>query len=157
MLSPIKTEVSNSTGSLVNSSDCNPTFIDWRNEIAVNKIKDQGRFCSSGWAFSTVAALEGRYRIKTGTLYTLSEQMLMDCNCKYGNWGCEGGKPTDSFNFARDLGMTNEADYPYVAVKKECSYDPKKLAQPTGYTDVIPYSALELKAAIASGPVAVAI
>ena len=163
MLSPIKTEYSNSTTSLVNSSDCIPTSIDWRNEIAVNKVKDQGRFCASGWAFSAVAALEGRFKIKTGTLYTLSEQQLMDCNYYYGNYGCEGGRTQESFEFARDLGMTNEAGYPYVGVKKDpkdCAYNPyfgPKLAQPTGYTDVIRESALELKAAIASGPVSVAI
>jgi hypothetical protein len=84
----------------------------------------------------------------------------MDCNYYYGNYGCEGGRTQESFDFARDWGMTNDADYPYVAVKKECNYDPywgSKLAQPTNYTDVIRESALELKAAIASGPVSVAV
>ena len=88
MLSPIKTESSNSTTSLVDSSDCIPSSIDWRNEIAVNKVKDQGRFCASGYAFSAMSSIESRYKIKSGTLYTLSEQQIIDCSGFYGNSGC---------------------------------------------------------------------
>jgi len=79
ILSPMKIE-SNNTASLVNFNVSIPDSIDWRTKIAVNPIKDQGRRCGSGWAFSSVAALESRYRIKNGTLYTLSEQQLIDCS-----------------------------------------------------------------------------
>jgi C1A family cysteine protease len=71
ILSPIKIESKNTT-SLVNFNVSIPASIDWRTKIAVNPVKDQGRQCSSGWAFSSVAALESRYRINNGTLYTLS-------------------------------------------------------------------------------------
>jgi cathepsin L len=87
ILSPMKTE-SNNTTSLVNSNFSIPPSIDWRTKIAVNTVKDQGRTCASGWAFSAAAVLEGRWKIKSGTLYTLSEQQLLDCSGVYGNTGC---------------------------------------------------------------------
>ena len=55
-----------------------PTSIDWRTEGAVNPVKDQGQ-CGSCWAFSAVGALESRYKISAGTLYSLSEQQLVVC------------------------------------------------------------------------------
>ena len=79
ILSPIKAQQSNSTTSLVNFSVSIPASIDWRTKIAVNTVKDQGRTCQSGYAFAAIAAIEGRYKIKSGTLYTLSEQQIIDC------------------------------------------------------------------------------
>lgn len=65
----------------------------------------------------------------------------------------------ETFEFARDWGTANEADFPYAAVDDQpCSYDPynpNQLVHPTGYTDVIPNNAFALKVAIASGPVSV--
>ena len=87
ILSPVKLESKNTT-SLLNSSVNIPDSIDWRSKIAVNTVKNQGRICASGWAFSAVAAIEGRWKIKSGTLYTLSEQQIIDCNYWYGDYGC---------------------------------------------------------------------
>ncbi len=65
-----------------------PTSIDWRDSGAVNPVKDQGQ-CGSCWAFSAVCGVESRYKIKSGTLFSLSEQQLVDC-CSAG-MGCGGG------------------------------------------------------------------
>jgi cathepsin L len=72
------------------SDDTIPTAWDWRDQGAVNPVKDQAS-CGSCWAFSSVAALETANFINTGTLLSLSEQQLVDCSLDYGNRGCGGG------------------------------------------------------------------
>jgi C1A family cysteine protease len=52
--------------------------VDWRNEGAVNPIKDQGK-CGASWAFSAVSAIESKFKIVNNTLYSLSEQQIIDC------------------------------------------------------------------------------
>jgi len=154
----LKKAESKSTRSLVNYNVSIPTSIDWRTEGAVNAVKDQGQ-CGSCWAFSAVAALEGRWKIKSGNLLNLSEQQLVDCSGSYGNEGCNGGWMDQGFEYARDFGMETQAVYPYAAVDQACAYSADKVTpvKPTGFTDVIQNNANELKVAIAAGPVSVAI
>jgi KDEL-tailed cysteine endopeptidase len=137
-----------------------PASIDWRTEGAVNPVKDQGQ-CGSCWAFSAVGALESRYKITAGTLYSLSEQQLVDCakGSPYSSEGCNGGEMTDGFDYASVKGMMTEKDYPYKAYDQSCKYD-SSLVTPVkgkGHVMVSPNSALALKTAIAAGPVSVAI
>ena len=137
-----------------------PASIDWRTEGAVNAVKDQGQ-CGSCWAFSAVAAMEGRWKIKSGNLLNLSEQQLVDCSGSYGNEGCNGGWMDQGFEYAKDFFMMVQADYPYKAIDQSCAYNAAKATQVktvgTGFTDVIQNNANELKVAIAAGPVSVAI
>jgi len=65
-----------------------PASVDWRDEGAVNAVKNQGQ-CGSCWAFSATAAEEGHQFIQGGYLFSLSEQQLVDCD-KVSH-GCEGG------------------------------------------------------------------
>eukprot|EP00178_Gracilaria_changii_P003960 TRINITY_DN1604_c0_g3_i1.p1 TRINITY_DN1604_c0_g3~~TRINITY_DN1604_c0_g3_i1.p1 ORF type:complete len:108 (+),score=10.34 TRINITY_DN1604_c0_g3_i1:221-544(+) len=63
--------------------------IDWVSKGWVSPIKNQGA-CGSCWAFSAVAVLES-HSLENGGQDRLSEQQLVDCSKKYGNYGCNGG------------------------------------------------------------------
>ena len=65
-----------------------PAAKDWRNYGKVMSVKNQGN-CGSCWAFATVAAVESQYAIRKGTLWSLSEQELVDCDGR--SFGCGGG------------------------------------------------------------------
>lgn len=62
--------------------------VNWIASGAVNAIQNQGQ-CGSCWAFSAVGAMEGAWKLKSGSLLKLSEQQLVDCSTM--NYGCNGG------------------------------------------------------------------
>lgn len=76
-------------------------------------------FTGSCWAFSTVVSVEGINKIKTGELWSLSEQELVDCD--KDNNGCDGGLMEHALNFiAKAEGLTTENSYPYTAKDGTC-------------------------------------
>lgn len=132
-----------------------PESIDWREKGAVTEVKDQG-MCGSCWAFSAIAAIEGHHAIKTGNLVRLSEQQLVDCSRAQGNEGCNGGWMDQAFEYAEGVALETEDEYPYKARDQACA-EGKGTVKVTDYSDVQPKSVDQLKAAIAEGPVSVAI
>merc|ERR1712083_1121866 len=93
---------------------------DWRQKGAVNAVKDQKQ-CGSCWAFSTVANIEGVNFVKTQKLLSLSEQELVDCD-KKSDQGCQGGLPSNAFQFliSSKTGLEAESKYPYTARDGSC-------------------------------------
>merc|ERR1719333_1508248 len=141
----------------------NPTSVDWTTKNVVTPVKNQGQ-CGSCWAFSTTGAIEARYAIARGTLTSLSEQELVDCAGSEGNNGCRGGLMDYGFEYVEQQhGLCSESSFPYVAktetrqcnaLRSSCG---QKLDPITNHADVKSRDSAALEAAVAQGPVSVAI
>ena len=99
-----------------------PESIDWRDKKAVTEVKDQiWSKCNSGYAFSSIGAIESACKIVSGELLDLSEQEVIDCIEPFSDLcGCDGGSPWATFYYAMNGGMALESEYPYKAIKQEC-------------------------------------
>jgi len=136
-----------------------PASVDWTTQGVVTPVKNQGD-CGSCWAFSATGSIECDSAIKTGKLYSLSEQQLVDCSSAEGNDGCNGGEMDDAFKYVmKEGGLCSETEYPYKGVDGTCKssscgtkYDPI-----SSYTDVTKRDETALLDAAAVGCVSVAI
>eukprot|EP01111_Echinosteliopsis_oligospora_P015747 TRINITY_DN631_c0_g1_i1.p1 TRINITY_DN631_c0_g1~~TRINITY_DN631_c0_g1_i1.p1 ORF type:complete len:568 (-),score=150.14 TRINITY_DN631_c0_g1_i1:86-1789(-) len=89
----------------------------WRGSAAVTPVKNQ-QSCGSCWAFSSSAAAESAYAIKTGgTQIDLAEQRLV--NCVSGST-CNGGNAGAALPYIQKNGDTSETDFPYTAKDGTC-------------------------------------
>jgi len=131
--------------------------VNWVTKGAVTPVKNQGQ-CGSCWAFSTTGSVEGAMFLSTGTLQSFSEQQLVDCS-KNGNMGCNGGLMDYAFKYIETNPLMLEGDYQYTARDGTCKYVASKgVGKVKSYKDVSRDSTgSQLKAALAKGPVSVAI
>ncbi|KAL5705617.1 cathepsin L [Ranunculus cassubicifolius] len=97
-----------------------PTSMDWRKKGAVTPVKNQAS-CRASWAFSATGAIEGINKIVTGSLVSLSEQELLECDKSY-NYGCNGGLMDSAFQWVIDShGISTDQNYPYEAKDSTCN------------------------------------
>ena len=133
-----------------------PKSLDWRKKGVVTGVKDQGH-CGGCWAFSTTGSVEGVVAIKTGHLFNISEQQLIDCSNQEGNHGCEGGIMDYGFQYIIDNnGICSEEDYPYQGIDGMCQ-DCEPIIQIERYGNIYPMNENILKRAVAQQPVSIAI
>nr|VDD20535.1 unnamed protein product [Brassica oleracea] len=99
-----------------------PETKDWREDGIVSPVKDQGK-CGSCWTFSTTGALEAAYHQAFGKGISLSEQQLVDCAGAFNNFGCNGGLPSQAFEYIKSNGgLDTEDAYPYTGKDGTCRY-----------------------------------
>ncbi|XP_006044420.2 cathepsin F isoform X2 [Bubalus kerabau] len=137
-------------------TDVPPPQWDWRNKGAVTNVKDQG-MCGSCWAFSVTGNVEGQWFLKRGTLLSLSEQELLDCDKT--DKACLGGLPSNAYSAIQTLGgLETEDDYSYRGRLQTCSFSAEKAK--VYINDSVELSKNEQKLAAwlaKNGPVSVAI
>lgn len=135
-----------------------PETKDWRDEGIVSAVKDQGH-CGSCWTFSTTGALEAAYAQAYGKNISLSEQQLVDCAGAYNNNGCNGGLPSQAFQYIKyNGGLDTEKAYPYTAKDGECKFSAENVGvKVVDSVNITQYAEDELKHAVAfTRPVSVA-
>ncbi|PIN21688.1 Cysteine proteinase Cathepsin L [Handroanthus impetiginosus] len=149
--------VENEGPNLMKESDI-PSSLDWRKKGAVTGVKDQGS-CGACWSFSATGAVEGINQIVTGSLVSLSEQELIDCDKSY-NDGCGGGLMDYAYEFIiNNKGIDTEEDYPYRGRDGTCNRNKLKRRVVTidSYTDIPSGNEKKLQQAVATQPISVGI
>lgn len=106
------------------------TTVDWVKAGAVTPAKDQGQ-CGSCWAFSTIANIEGQWKLAGNPLTSLSEQELVSCD--KSDSGCSGGLMPSAFKLLKNSNsgkVYTESSYPYTSGRGSsgsCSKSGKKV------------------------------
>ncbi|XP_034454967.1 cathepsin F [Hippoglossus hippoglossus] len=133
-----------------------PASWDWRDHGAVSPVKNQG-MCGSCWAFSVTGNIEGQWFLKNGTLMSLSEQELVDCDGL--DQACRGGLPSNAYEAIEKLGgLETETDYSYTGKKQNCDFATKKVAAYINSSVELSKDEKEIAAWLAeNGPVSVAL
>jgi len=133
-----------------------PTEVDWTAKGYVTPVKNQGQ-CGSCWAFSTTGNIEGQHFKKTGKLVSLSEQQLVDCD-KKADQGCQGGLPSNAFQYIEGTGLESESDYPYRGTDGTCNYSKDKVAATISSWKKISTNETQIQAQVAAiGPLSIGI
>lgn len=102
--------------------------VDWRDKNVVSHVKNQGS-CGSCWTFSTTGAVESANAIVNNKTVLLAEQQLIDCAGGFNNFGCEGGLPSQAFQYIMWAGgIETEDTYPYTATDDKCAFNKKNVA-----------------------------
>uniref|UniRef100_A0AAX7VNG3 Cathepsin H n=1 Tax=Astatotilapia calliptera TaxID=8154 RepID=A0AAX7VNG3_ASTCA len=79
-----------------------------------------------------------------------SEQQLVDCAQDFNNHGCNGGLPSQAFEYIMyNKGLMTEQDYPYTAFEGKCVYKPERAAAfVNSVVNITAYNEMELVDAV---------
>jgi len=140
-----------------------PDSVDWREQGAVNHVKNQGA-CGSCWAFAAICSLEGQWAINKGSLPDASEQQLVSCD-RSSSMGCNGGYPCRAYDYVHKQGtngVDTQTSYPYHATTGTCDTAKTSDGQDVAATANGPHMLAEsedaLKEAVGNvGPVSIAL
>jgi len=73
--------------------------------------------------------LEAAYAQAFGKNISLSEQQLVDCAGPFNNFGCQGGLPSQAFEYIKyNGGLETEEAYPYTGENGVCKYTAENVA-----------------------------
>lgn len=101
--------------------------MDWREWGIIRPINDQG-LCGSCYAFSTAHSIESVNAIRSGKVYHVSKQHIVDCCDSEYCSACEGASVAYANKFLFDSGSLYAEDvYPYVSgadgIETDCNAD----------------------------------
>ncbi|CAG9316030.1 unnamed protein product [Blepharisma stoltei] len=134
-----------------------PPEWDWTLMEAVTEVKNE-RGCNSSYIFAAVGAVESLLYLQgktNGTLYEMSEQVILDCDKKAT---CKGEDIAVPLDFMQSMGTVIEAFYPYEGNSYRCQFDlmpPDLLFNISGYRQIQPNNYTALYEAITINPVVV--
>jgi C1A family cysteine protease len=133
-----------------------PASIDYRTSPCMQTPRNQGG-CGSCWSFSATAALEFANCRKNGQAIALSEQQLVDCDSV--DHGCNGGWPTNAWNYVKSAGGQSKANYyTYKGQQGSCAFNPATVgARVSSYVNVSPNANAIMTALDTYGVLSVAI
>lgn len=133
---------------------------DWSTHTdVVNPVKNQGH-CSSCWTFAATSVLESSWALASNTLYSLSEQQLMDCAPSSSGCASGGLSRNPLENYYPTTGACDDSSYPYTATDSECAEKSCNVVIPagsiSGFTE-IGLSIAQLQAALMDRPIKVSV
>ena len=132
--------------------------VDWRQEGAVTRVKQQGS-CGSCWSFGAVGSIEGVHKKETGHLVMFAEQELLDCTYEGSRDGCQGGLMHDAFRYMKESQrLAPSSAVSYTAKDGSCNYHDKANALRATVQGMykVPSTESSHTSALTKGPIAVA-
>ena len=132
-----------------------PISVDWVEAGKIGSLRTLNT-CKASWAFAALDTIESIIAITLKKpILTLSVQQLVSCSQNYGNNGCAYGTLNNTFSYASQNSICTNALYPFVDKNTKCNKQLRCQYKIDGFEAVQPNDESQLKAVVASQPVAV--